>query len=646
MGELYDKLLEQYGPAPTAADLHSLNVLCVRLVFLLYAEDSGVMGKDQFLNYMMSFNSENMRIALRELFDTLATPQERRDRFTDPKLAAFPYVNGGLFSDNIKADIPPFDLKAKELLLNRASRDFDWSYISPTIFGAVFESTLNPETRRKGGMHYTSIENIHRVIDPLFFSALQDEFQAVKAMPQGRSRDAVLDALQDRMASMTFLDPACGSGNFLTETFLSLRRLENKIIALRHKGEALMGEFHNPVKVSINQFHGIEINDFACTVATTAMWIAEAQTLAETERIVRRDLDFLPLKPYHNIMEGNALGMEWPETRYIIGNPPFVGARMKNKEQADDMLALFGKKWKNWGNLDYVAAWYYKAAELMGKQPGVRAALVSTNSITQGEQVAALWKPLYDRHPGLGIDFAWRTFRWDSESSDKAHVHCVIIGFSIHNTGHIGNAGVTPATTSKAGMVGNAGVPPASSTNHTTMLTTDAGETPAIQGKSQLVANAGGTPAIPAEPAITDTVKNHYRGYLPHVEGKQYQYITFRLFDSVPGEVLQRWRDELTNEEKKDPDNNKADILRKEIAQYEDTGYGSCMLADGRVAEMVQGALKHFHGKRYRLVAWCIMPNHVHMLVEIFPGHSVSDVMHSLRSYTAHEANKLLSREG
>ena len=406
VGELYDKLLEQYGPAPTAADLHSLNVLCVRLVFLLYAEDSGVMGKDQFLNYMMSFNSENMRIALRELFDTLATPQERRDRFTDPKLAAFPYVNGGLFSDKIKADIPPFDLKAKELLLNRASRDFDWSYISPTIFGAVFESTLNPETRRKGGMHYTSIENIHRVIDPLFFSALQDEFQAVKAMPQGRSRDAALDALQDRMASMTFLDPACGSGNFLTETFLSLRRLENKIIALRHNGEALMGEFHNPVKVSISQFHGIEINDFACTVATTAMWIAEAQTLAETERIVRRDLDFLPLKPYHNIMEGNALRMEWPETRYIIGNPPFVGARMKNKEQADDMLALFGKKWKNWGNLDYVAAWYHKAAELMGKQPGVRAALVSTNSITQGEQVAALWKPLHDRHPGLGIDFA------------------------------------------------------------------------------------------------------------------------------------------------------------------------------------------------------------------------------------------------
>ena len=605
VGKLYDAFLKQYGGDVTPRDLHSLNVLCVRLVFCLYAEDAGIFSKDQFYYYMAQYKPSQMNVALRELFATLDTKYEDRSRFLPQNLKDFPYVNGSLFQQHPGEDIPQFDKAMSELLLKEASLGFDWSEISPTIFGAVFESTLNPETRRSGGMHYTSIENIHKVIDPLFMNELRAEFEKIKEEKHDHKRRQKLETFQNKLASLTFLDPACGSGNFLTETYISLRRLENEAISLRLKGQKLLGlEQLNPIKVNIHQFYGIEINDFAVTVAMTALWIAESQMMHETERIIKFDLDYLPLKSFTNIHLGNALRMDWAsllasptpsvslsadispalsireggredyfrtsdnkmwgnlkersrehrkdptkaeevlwqairnsklgykfrrqhaihiyiadfvcldkklivevdggyhqdenqqyidaqrthdlnalgftvirftndevlselenvvekiklnlaenrspslmergEARtfdYIMGNPPFVGYSLQSKEQKDDILSIYvdenGKPYKTAGKIDYVSAWYFKAAQLM-QNTNTQTAFVSTNSITQGEQVAAVWKPLYERF-GIHINFAHRTFRWDSEASLKAHVHCVIVGFST------GDAGVPPA---------------------------------------------------------------------------------------------------------------------------------------------------------------------------------------------------------
>lgn len=445
VGKLYEAFLKQYLNPDSAETLRALNILCVRLVFCLYAEDSGLFGENHsaFYDYLNAFDDKHKRKALIELFEVLNTPVEERDPYMEPVLKAFPYVSGGLFADD-KIEIPNFNADISDLLLEKGSEDIDWSNISPTIFGAVFESTLNPETRRSGGMHYTSIENIHKVIDPLFMDGLTEEFQKIKAEPVEKTRNKKLYALQDKLAGLKFLDPACGSGNFLTETYISLRRLENQVISTILGGQAVLGEFNDPIKVSINQFYGIEINDFAVTVGQTALWIAEAQMMAETERIVQKDIDFLPLKSYANIHEANALRVDWAdicdpkELNYIMGNPPFVGYSLQSKEQKEDILSIYvdekGKPYKTAGKIDYVAAWYWKASALMQKALNdgqtIRAALVSTNSITQGEQVAGVWKPLYERF-GIHIDFAWRTFRWDSESTLKAHVHCVIVGFSV-----------------------------------------------------------------------------------------------------------------------------------------------------------------------------------------------------------------------
>lgn len=433
VGILYDALLNQYIDKTCERTLKSLNILCVRLVFCLYAEDAGIFGKhDMFFDYLKQFDTKHLRKALIDLFKVLDTEPKNRDPYLEEELSAFPYVNGGLFADE-DIEIPMFTDEIKDLLLNKASADFDWSEISPTIFGAVFESTLNPETRRKGGMHYTSIENIHKIIDPLFMDDLIAEFEEIKQIPQCKQKEKRLLALQEKIAGLTFLDPACGSGNFLTETYLSLRKLENEILYELYKGQVKLGAITNPIKVSIGQFYGIEINDFAVTVAKTALWIAESQMMQKTEDIVHLDLDFLPLKTYANIVEANALRIDWNEVipkeklNYIMGNPPFVGARVMDKEQKADMLRCFGEKWKNIGNLDYVACWYKKSADIM-QGTDIRTALVSTNSITQGEQVPILWKPLFEQ--GIHIDFAHKTFRWDSEAILKAQVYCVIVGFN------------------------------------------------------------------------------------------------------------------------------------------------------------------------------------------------------------------------
>lgn len=435
VGKLYDALLKEYKDPTNAESLRSLNVLCVRLVFCLYCEDAGVFDKhDMFHDYLVRYDTMDMRNALIRLFQVLNTPLDERDPYLQDDLAAFPYASGGLFEGDI--EIPRLNEEIRDLLLRHASLDFDWSQISPTIFGAVFESTLNPETRRSGGMHYTSVENIHKVIDPLFLNDLQhqlDDILEEKIVSKRRKR--LLD-FQQHLASLTFLDPACGSGNFLTETYLSLRKLENRAIRIIYEGQSMFigGEdFINPVKVSIYQFHGIEINDFAVTVAATALWISEAQMLNETSRIVDHDFEFLPLKDYPNIHEANALRTDWAtivpkeKLNFIMGNPPFIGARLATAGQKQDLIEVFGAKWKNIGNMDYVCGWYKKATELMNGT-NIAAALVSSNSITQGEQVANLWQPLME--DGLVINFAHRAFRWESEAAIKAHVHCVIIGFS------------------------------------------------------------------------------------------------------------------------------------------------------------------------------------------------------------------------
>lgn len=438
VGTIYSEILKQYINPESPESLKSLNVLCVRLVFCLYAEDAGIFGRHgMFHDYLSMYPADKMRGALIDLFKVLNTPVKERDPYMDESLAAFPYVNGGLF-ERSDIEIPRFNDIIRDLLLQKASDDFDWSMISPTIFGAVFESTLNPETRRKGGMHYTSIENIHKLTDPLFLDQLNQELEEILTEKVERTRQKKLVAFQDKLASLTFLDPACGSGNFLTETYISLRRMENRVIRELYKGQSMLGAFINPVKVGIHQFYGIEINDFAVTVAKTALWIAESQMLAETEAIVQMDLDFLPLKSYTNIVEGNALRIDWesvvPKDKlsYIIGNPPFVGYSLQSKDQKEDILSIYvdekGKPYKTAGKIDYVAGWYWKAAEMM-KDTSVRSALVSTNSICQGEQVASIWKPLYDRF-GIHIDFAYRTFQWNSEALLKAAVHCVIVGFS------------------------------------------------------------------------------------------------------------------------------------------------------------------------------------------------------------------------
>ena len=419
--------------------LKSLNALCVRLVFCLYAEDAGIFGKrNMFHDYLEAYDIKDCRRAIIELFKILDTPVPERDEYLEEDLAQFPYVNGGLFADET-IEVPPFTEEIKQLLLTKASEDFNWRDISPTIFGAVFESTLNPETRRSGGMHYTSIENIHKVIDSLFLDELKNEFQKILQIQVRRTKDKRLDEFQNKLAGLTFLDPACGSGNFLTETYLSLRRLENEVIQEKVNGQITLGEVRNPIKVSIQQFYGIEINDFAVTVAKTALWIAESQMLEETKSIVYGfNDDFLPLKTYVNITEGNALQIDWKDViaperlSYIMGNPPFVGTKLMNKKQKEDVKRVLGK-YNNYGTLDYVSCWYAKSCEYI-EGTAICCAFVSTNSIVQGEQVAPLWKELFARE--IEINFAYRTFVWDSEANAKAQVHCVIIGFSRKEVKH------------------------------------------------------------------------------------------------------------------------------------------------------------------------------------------------------------------
>lgn len=378
VGEIYDAFLNEYKNPENPESLKSLNKLCVRLVFCLYAEDAGIFGgKSMFHDYLAEFDAKHMRNALIDLFKVLDQKPEDRDPYLDEDLAQFPYVNGGLFSDE-NIEIPFITDELRSLILAKASDDFNWSEISPTIFGAVFESTLNQETRRSGGMHYTSIENIHKVIDPLFLDDLRKELADIEEISVNVTKRKRLEEFQDKIANLKFLDPACGSGNFLTESYLSLRRLENEIFRQRvtldkheKEGQIMFGLGDDyKIKVSIQQFYGIEINDFAVTVAKTALWISEDQMLKETEDIIHQKENFLPLKTYTNIAEGNALRIRWEdviepsECNYIMGNPPFSAGRRMGESQRKDMQ-LVAKDFPKNGDLDYVSLWYIVASKYM-----------------------------------------------------------------------------------------------------------------------------------------------------------------------------------------------------------------------------------------------------------------------------------------
>ena len=431
IGKLYDKLREGYIDPDSEESMHALNVLCVRLVFCLYCEDAGLFGKDAFYNYLKDVPANRIRTTLKNLFHALDTNLSERDQY-DLEVKAFPYVNGGLFRD--ESEVPNFTDETKSFLLDEVSSHIDWSQISPTIFGGIFESTLNPETRRSGGMHYTSPENIHKVIDPLFLDDLKEELKSICA-EEGttpRKRENALRRFHEKICSLTFFDPACGSGNFLTETYICLRKLEDTVLNELRKGQtglSLGDEEEAGKRVSLNQFYGIEINDFAVTVAETALWISRLKANGETSMFYDAGGDDFPLSEKAHIVEGNALRIDWnrvlpaSECNYIMGNPPFVGYSNHSAEQQKDRASLFGKV----KTVDYVACWYKKAADYISNFP-IHCAFVSTNSICQGQQVQPIWEPLFQS--GIHIDFAWQTFIWSSEAALQAHVYVVIVGFS------------------------------------------------------------------------------------------------------------------------------------------------------------------------------------------------------------------------
>ena len=431
IGKLYDKLREGYIDPDSEESMHALNVLCVRLVFCLYCEDAGLFGKDAFYNYLKDVPANRIRTTLKNLFHALDTNLSERDPY-DLEVKAFPYVNGGLFRD--ESEVPNFTDETKSFLLDEVSSHIDWSQISPTIFGGIFESTLNPETRRSGGMHYTSPENIHKVIDPLFLDDLKEELKSI-CTEEGttpRKRENALKHFHEKICSLTFFDPACGSGNFLTETYICLRKLEDTVLNELRKGQtglSLGDEEEAGKRVSLNQFYGIEINDFAVTVAETALWISRLKANGETSMFYDAGGDDFPLSEKAHIVEGNALRIDWnrvlpaSECNYIMGNPPFVGYSNHSAEQQKDRASLFGKV----KTVDYVACWYKKAADYISNFP-IHCAFVSTNSICQGQQVQPIWEPLFQS--GIHIDFAWQTFIWSSEAALQAHVYVVIVGFS------------------------------------------------------------------------------------------------------------------------------------------------------------------------------------------------------------------------
>lgn len=432
MSKLHDQVAEAFDDPDAPENHHALSVLMTRLMFLMFCEDSGLVAPNAFRDYVSHFQAGDLRRGLKDLFVWLDTKDEDRDKYAESWLKKLPYMNGGLFRE--KTEIPPLSESFRHTLIVEGCQEFDWSGVSPTVFGSIFEGALSHDHRRANGQHFTSPENIHKVIDPLFLDGLKAEFDEACAKPvAGGARTRALKDLHEKIGGISILDPAAGSGNFLTESYLCLRQLENRIL-FELQGEQTSFSFEDSgdrdVLVNLKNFHGIELEDFACCVARTALWIAEKQADADTAKVTQRVYQELPLRDYEGIVNANALRIDWndvvpaDEVDYILGNPPFIGNARLEDSQKEDRANVFGR---SAGSLDYVACWHKTASEYMAGHH-TRCAFVSTNSICQGQQVEPLWKPLFEN--GVHIDFAYPTFEWDSQASDEAHVHVIIVGFS------------------------------------------------------------------------------------------------------------------------------------------------------------------------------------------------------------------------
>src|SRR5574344_628863 len=412
---------------------HPLEVLLVRLVFCMFADDSGIWNQDLFINLIKNRTSEDgsdLGMWLPRLFQVLNTSAEKRASTLDKELAEFPYINGGMFAEQLP--FPDFDSKMRSILLDCCG--LNWSMISPAIFGSMFQGVMDAEERRNLGAHYTSEENIMKLIHPLFLDELWDEFETDCTF-KGDTKEAKLKALHEKIASLRFLDPACGCGNFLVITYRELRILELELLKeLNGKSRAL--DISNEIKLNVDQFYGIELEEFPCRIAQTAMWLMDHLMNRKASEVLGEYFVRIPLHASAHIVNANSLTTDWEsvvpksELSYILGNPPFVGARIMSETQKAELMNIFQDTPNN-GNLDYVTCWYKKAANYI-QGTAIECAFVSTNSICQGEQVAILWKPLMEQQ-GIKINFAHQTFKWSNEAKGKAAVYCIIVGFSLHD---------------------------------------------------------------------------------------------------------------------------------------------------------------------------------------------------------------------
>ncbi|MFZ2890221.1 DNA methyltransferase, partial [Sulfuricurvum sp.] len=432
MGKLHDKLLEN------GYEGHELELFLTRLLFCMFAEDTGIFPKNGFREFIDLYTDEdgrNLGSQIGYLFQIFDTPNDKRAKNLDESFAQFPYVNGSVFSEQIR--IATFDRSMREMLLDACS--FDWSLISPAIFGSMFQASMDTAKRGELGAHFTSEKNILKAIKPLFLDELWEEFEKVKKTPKQ------LNAFHDKISRLHFLDPACGSGNFLVIAYRELKLLEFEIMKIT---QSLLPLIH------IDQFYGFEIEELPSRITQMAMLLIDHQMNLRAAQMFGDPHFNIPIRESANIFNVNALRVDWADTLngggtsvpqmseakaslpkitidYIIGNPPFLGSKLQSKEQKEDMTLVFDGV-KNAGVLDFVAAWYIKAAQLM-QGTSAKAALVSTNSIMQGEQVGILWQELFNRY-GVKIHFAHRTFKWNNEAKRNAAVFCVIIGFATYDT--------------------------------------------------------------------------------------------------------------------------------------------------------------------------------------------------------------------
>lgn len=429
LGELHDSL-EKTGFAA-----HSLQVFMIRVLFCMFAEDTGIFNPRQFIRYLLRFTHESghdTELHLYKIFQILDTPFDKRSTNLPDEQAEFPYVNGHLFEERI--DMPSFDADMRQKLIECCY--FNWKDVSPAVFGSLFQSIMDKEQRRNMGAHYTSEANIYKVIDPLFLDQLKKELDKIIELKRVKERNDRLMAFVTKLRSLTFLDPACGCGNFLIIAYRELRKLELRALYAQHGGSISLGLEIQPA-IPLNNFYGIEIDEWPARIAEVAMVLTQHQMNIEFAKAFGEEPDLLPLREHVNLHHTNALALDWAEVikpaelSYIIGNPPFVGKQYRSTEQNKGMDIAFSDL-KSYKNLDFVASWFYKSAQF-SRNTDMQIGLVSTNSICIGEQVSILWKPLLDM--GIKINFAHRTFAWDNDAKGKAAVHCIIIGFS-----HVENA--------------------------------------------------------------------------------------------------------------------------------------------------------------------------------------------------------------